>query len=232
MTDYLQFAERLGKIYQSVPDLIQIGLDGAGANRVIDLCSGGSGPWLRLYDQFPGVEICLTDLFPNADAFDHAATVTEGRVQSVDTPVDATNVPDDLAGFRTMFTAFHHFRPDGARKVLEDAVRKGQGIGVFEVTERSPGPIIAMCFTWLMTLFTIPFIRPFKVSRLVWTYLIPFVPLLTPLDGIVSCLRTYSVAELEQLVEGLDAYEWRIGARKEGNNPGHLTYLVGYPKRS
>lgn len=230
MTDYLQFAERVGNIYHSVGDLVRLGLDKTGATRVVDLCSGGGGPWLRLYDQFPDTDICLTDLFPNAGAFDHAAEQSAGKIQFVVTSVDATNVPEELTGLRTMFTGFHHFRPEGARKVLEDAVNKRQGIAVFEITERKPAPIIAMCFTSLMVLFMTPFIRPFKASRLVWTYLVPLMPILTPIDGIISCLRTYSVPELQKLVEGLDTFEWQIGARKEGNAPGHLTYLVGYPK--
>ncbi len=231
MTDYLQFAEGVGKIYHSTGDLIGMGIKETGATRVVVLCSGGAGPWLRLYEQFSDVEICLTDLFPNADAFGHASEQTDGRIQFVVNEVDATNVPVELTGFRTIFTGFHHFRPDTARKVLEDAVNKGQGIGVFEITERSPGPILAMCLTWLMVLLMVPFIRPFKISRLFWTYLVPLMPILTPIDGIVSCLRTYSVEELRELTAGLDSYEWNIGARKEGNAPGHLTYLIGFPKK-
>lgn len=230
MTDYLQFAERVGNIYHSTADLIRLGLEGSGATRVLDLCSGGSGPWLRLYEQFPDVEIRLTDLYPNAAAFQHAAEQTNGRIGYIAEPVDATDVPAELTGFRTMFTGFHHFRPADARRVLEDSVQKGQGIGIFEITERKPGAIAAMCLTPLMVLALVPFIRPFKVSRLLWTYLVPLMPILTPVDGIVSCLRTYSVPELEDLVRSLDTFEWHVGARKEGNAPARLTYLVGYPK--
>ena len=43
-------------------------------------------------------------------------------------------MPDELGGFRTLFNAFHHFPPERARAILEDAVHKGQGIGVFEFT--------------------------------------------------------------------------------------------------
>lgn len=42
MTDYLEFAERVGKTYESVPDLIRMGLEGSGATRIVDLCSGGN----------------------------------------------------------------------------------------------------------------------------------------------------------------------------------------------
>lgn len=68
-------------------------------------------------------------------------------------------------------------------------------------------PIIAMCFTGLMVLVMMPFIRPFKISRLIWTYAVPLTPLLTPIDGTVSCLRTYSVDEPRELTRGLESFE-------------------------
>ena len=51
-------------------------------------------------------------------------------------------------------------------------------------------------------------------------------------DGIVSCLRTYSPAELRDLVRDLDGdeYEWIIGMRREPYRPFSVTYLIGYPK--
>src|SRR5262245_54392038 len=111
-------------------------------------------------------------------------------------PVDATRVPDELPGFRTMFSAFHHFRPEQASAVLADAVRMRQGIGVFEGTQRRPLALLLMLLVPLAVLITTPFIRPFRWSRLLWTYLIPIVPIVALFDALVSCLRTYSIEEL------------------------------------
>jgi hypothetical protein len=83
----------------------------------------------------------------------------------------------------------------------------------------------------LMVLLVTPFIRPFRWSRLVWTYLIPVVPLVSLFDGLVSCLRTYSVQELRDLTEGLGAnnYQWDIGELKSTVGPIPITYLIGVP---
>jgi len=91
--------------------------------------------------------------------------------------------------------------------------------------------MLAMLLVPLMVLLTTPFIRPFRWSRLLWTYLIPVVPLVSLFDGLVSCLRTYSVAELRELVEGLEAddYQWEIGEVKSKANPIPVTYLIGVP---
>jgi len=50
------------------------------------------------------------------------------------------------------------------------------------------------------------------------------------IDGVVSCLRTYSPVELEAMVESLDApgYEWEIGVERK-LSPLPITYLIGHP---
>lgn len=229
-TDYLEYAENIGNMYHSTTDLIQKGLDKTGSTEILDLCSGGGGPWLRIAEVFDGVRIRLSDYYPNDAAIERVAIKTGGAVGYLKESVDATRVPDDATGFRTMFTAFHHFRPETARKILEDAVDAGEGIAVFELTQRKPLPILLMLLTPLIVFFATPFIRPFRWSRIAWTYLLPAMLFLTPFDGVVSCLRTYSVEELQGLTQDLDSYEWEIGERKEGSGPIPLTYLLGYPK--
>jgi hypothetical protein len=75
-----------------------------------------------------------------------------------------------------------------------------------------------------------PFVRPFHFSRLLWTYLIPVIPLILFYDGVISCLRAYSQEELRDLVSqvGADNYIWEIGEKRGGL--ARITYLVGYPK--
>src|SRR2546429_7628603 len=140
--------------------------------------------WRRLASRV-GVPVLLTDLYPH-----HESVIR----------VDARAVPGGLDGFRTIFTAFHHFRPAEARAILADAVRRGQGIGVFEIARRAPLEIAVVALTWLGTIVSAPFVRPWRWSRLAWTYLPPVLPIVGTFDGIVSCLRTYSQAELSELV--------------------------------
>jgi hypothetical protein len=139
--------------------------------------------------------------------------------------------PKELEGFRTLFSSFHHFEPEQARAILEDAVKDRRGIGIFEMTARSPLAVLCMVLAPITTLLFTPFIRPFRWSRLVWTYLVPVVPVLAMFDGIVSCLRTYSASELTELISGLQdcGYTWEIGEEKAALSAVPVTYLVGYP---
>lgn len=210
-------------------------LQRAGTRTVVDLCSGAAGPWLwllpSLAEQGLDISVCLTDRYPNVEAWHRNGNPA---IRCHQEPVDATQVPPGLRGFRTMFTAFHHFRPDQARAIVADAVRQGEGIAVVEVTQRGllsmllmlPAPLVVWAFT--------PFIRPFRWSRLVCTYLIPLVPLVTLFDGLVSCLRSYTVEDLRGIAASLAAsgYHWEIGSVRGKGNPVPVTYLIGVPRSS
>src|SRR5438034_6575208 len=121
LTDFLAFTENLTGAYDPVGPLLRRALERTQARRIVDLCSGAGGPWRRLGARV-GVPVILTDLYPYAESVIR---------------VDARAVPVELDGFRTIFTAFHHFRPAEARAILADAVRRRQGIGVFEIDRKS-----------------------------------------------------------------------------------------------
>ena len=154
---------------------------------------------------------------------------SENEISFYPGSVDATNVPKELKGFRTMFTSFHHFSPQEARAVLQNAVDADEGIGIFEVTRRAPATIALMLLWVFLLIICTPWILPFHWSRLFWTYLVPIVPLVLLFDGVVSCLRTYRPGELRAMVAELrpSPYQWKIGELAGGPVP--ITYLIGYP---
>jgi SAM-dependent methyltransferase len=236
LTDFLSFYASAFKPYSGVAPLLADALKGAGDARIIDVCSGAGQPLLSLLPALRrfgvgDLQVTLTDKYPNLEAREEIGET--GGVVYLGTAVDAADVPADLKGFRTLFTSFHHFRPDAAREVLADAVRKGEGVGIFEYTERNwliwTLPILLIpAFIWLST----PFIRPFRWRRFLWTYLIPVVPIVAMWDGFVSNLRTYSVSEIRELVRQLDhqEYQWKIG-RAPSIGMSRVTYAIGFPKK-
>ncbi len=254
VTDALQALWQFGNSYRPILPILHKALaaDAArgefGPDRVeiLDLCSGGSGPWLRLAPELARsyglkVHVRLSDKYPNFGAFSCARerSQREGagvEIGSVAESVDATNVPAHLSGFLTIFSAFHHFGPELAEEVLRRAAEEGRGIGIFEVACRGPRTMLTLCVTPFLLLLLTPFIRPFRWSRLFWTFVLPVVPFVIWYDGMVSCLRTYSQTELWEMVEPLTAvqssawqYVWQVGETHTGLLP--VTYLVGYPTK-
>lgn len=113
-----------------------------------------------------------------------------GRIhlyEFITTSIDARQVPESLEGFRTQFLSLHHFKPNDAKQILQNAVDSQSPIAVFEAQERSIPSVLAMLFFPISVLLSTPFIRLFGIGRLVFTYLIPVVPLFVLWDGLVSC---------------------------------------------
>lgn len=235
-TDFLQFLLRLSNSYAVIVPRLEAALAACGTNRIIDLAAGGSGPWPRLLPRLltgdPSLQVYLTDKFPNDRGFAAFQRRFPDQVTVVPTSVDAQAVPADLSGFRTLFTSFHHFPPHAARAVLADAVRQRQGIGIFEATQRSVRGVLSILPAPLLAVAAAPVIPPFRWSRLAWTYVLPFLPVLIAWDGVVSCLRTYTPAELRALiasVPGADTYVWQVGEERNPAPVLPVTYLIGHP---
>ncbi|MGA2354939.1 MAG: hypothetical protein ABSG02_10600 [Terriglobales bacterium] len=241
ITDALQFGIHQLRVYAPVVPLLKNALDESRSQSIVDMCSGGGGPWIDLARQLDAqtsqskrtrlsFQIVLTDKYPNLGAFENVKAVSGNRISFYSAPVDAVKVPEELQGLRTMFTSFHHFPPEAARAILQDAVDAKRGIGIFELPRRAPSTILSTFAFVLMLFVCTPWIRPFHWSRLLWTYLIPILPFVLLFDGVVSCLRTYRPEELREMVGKLEGceYGWEIGEASNGPTP--ITYLVGCPR--
>jgi len=236
-TDFLQHVTNKFDFYKGVVPLLEEGIEAGGENQVIDLASGGGGGWKKLSTHLkenrPEVKVVLTDYFPNLRAFkkmkDHDPEVFSFERE----PVSALDVPTHLRGLRTQFLSFHHFKKEDARQILQNAVDSRAPIGIFEGQVRDVPHFLKNFFSPISVLVFTPFIRPFSIGRIFFTYILPIVPLFVWWDGIVSVLRTYSVSEMQELVDTLehgDTYEWKIGKHKERGIT--VPYLLGLPKKA
>lgn len=236
-TDYLQMMLQVSNPYAPIAPRLGRALESVGDGRILDLASGGGGPWARLLPLVASAgvrpRVTLTDRYPNIVAFAAARRRHLGSVDFCAEPVDATRVPPELGGLRTIFSAFHHFPPQVGRAIIADAVRQGRGIAIFEATERSPATLAAMLITPLLVWLLTPLIRPLTPTRLLLTYLLPVIPAIVLFDGTVSCLRSYSADELRAMVdqvEGAEGYSWEIGVERASGAPLGVTYCVGVPR--
>ncbi len=198
-----------------------------GSTKIVDLCSGAGGP-IGLVDRglrTSGVtaEITMTDLFPNKTA--------AGGIAYWPQSVDARAVPAELTGMRTLFASFHHFEPRDARQILRSAFDQRRPIGVFEVTARTPmGVLTALLIPFGVLLMT-PRVRPLTAFQLVFTYLIPILPVMIFWDGLVSQLRTYTPEEMLAMTAEFSTagYVWESAMRPVTGTPLAVPYLTGRP---
>jgi hypothetical protein len=235
MTDFLQFAANKFDFYKTITPILKNGVEASGTNTIIDLASGGGGGWLKLSEhiaeEMPDVTVHLTDFYPNIAAFERTKAKNPDVFSFEEKSVNALDVPKELIGLRTQFLSFHHFKPDEARQILQNAVDAQCPIAIFEAQKRSVGDFIKFFFSPINVVFSTPFIRPFSFGRILFTYLIPIVPIFVWWDGLVSVLRTYSDKEMNELIAKLkdnESFEWEVSFVKNG--PVKIYYTLGIPK--
>lgn len=238
MTDALRYLIIEMKVYAPIiPELLWV-MQQSPTKDVVDLCSGGSGPWDYLLAEISESEefvarITLTDLYPNERAF-KALSESRPIISYQTEPVNALDISADLEGLRTLFSSFHHFDLPAATSIIQDAVDKQMPIGIFEFTERRAVNFLITPITTIMLFSKMLFRTQLSLSRLLFSYLIPIVPLIFLWDSNVSHLRSYSQDNLKEIIRNVhnsDSYEWEVGENRSPKTPIKNTYLIGYPKR-
>ncbi len=231
MTEYLEFIIEKSNAYEPLIPFLQKEISKSESNQIIDLGSGSGGGmrWIfhRMMKENNPVKITLTDLYPAIESYENNKEKLD-QVKYYPVSVDPSNVPFELKGMRTLFNLFHHLRPADAIKVLQNACESKNSILIVEAND--PGPlqfIFMILFLPLLVLLTAPFIKPYRVSRYIFTYLIPVLPFLIQWDGIVSLLRTYSPEQMKDLAlqSGCGSYIWESGKLTKGGIS--LLYMFG-----
>ena len=236
VTDALESGLELLNAYGPIEPMLRSALDSAGKGNVIDLCSGGGGPWFdlsqRLNRENQDMQILLSDKYPNLGASRKAGAL-HGKLITYDSdPVDAMKVPCGLAGFRTIFSSYHHFPPEEARAVLQDAVDAGESIGIFEITRRAPSAIFLM-FPWTLLVFVSALrIRPVSLVAAI-------LDLFHSCDSVRSAVRwrgflpaDLQPEELREIIGKLTGseYEWSVGEHFGPHGQIPITYVIGHPR--
>lgn len=235
ITDFLLGLYNAFNIYEPAFEKIISVLDKTQSNAIVDCCSGSGGTIMHLRDYLDkhhhsSVSITLTDKYPNHAAFKQIETQYDARIQGFSESVNATKLPENLIGMRTFFSSFHHFTPDQAVKILQNAVDQNAPIGIFECTQRHPADFIRVLLSPLMMIFIMPLAKRLNWRKFFWTYIIPVTLLSNMWDYFVSNMRTYSPSELQQLIAKLDApgYHWEVGKLWSRKAMCHVPYLIGY----
>lgn len=237
MTRYIVAIHRLLGSKTDLAGLLTKILGHAPRKRIVDLCSGGGGPMpdvmeeLHQNPEFKDLALTMTDLYPNTKAAAAINQQADPTMEYQTSPVDATDTKSIPEGLRTMVCSMHHMRPDTARSILQSARDARQPICIFEISDNSNPKWIwwtAIPVSFLSVFFLTPLVRPMTWQQLVFTYIIPLLPIFIAWDGAVSNARTYSASDLDELIEGLKTpdYHWEKGVVK---GKAKKSFLLGWP---
>lgn len=213
-------------------------------NTIVDLGSGSGGAMPEIHEilkkehGISDINLTMTDLYPNPTIVKKFNANKKDGITYHETPVDARNITTAPAGLKTMVNSFHHMRPKDAKEILASAQRNNQPILIYEMAENKMPLLIWWLFLpislvvlMVMSLFMTPLVKPLTWKQLVFTYLIPIIPIFYAWDGQASMPRLYAFKDYEELLQGLDSkdYRWEKGMVKKDEKKNMGTYLLGIP---
>jgi hypothetical protein len=103
-------------------------------------------------------------------------------------------------------------RPAEATALLADAARNDAGLFIFDPVARTPANILSNALGLIFGVIAPFFARRKSWSKILFSTLIPIIPVLLSFDGIVSALRGYTVDEVEAMIKTLppNSLEWEV----------------------
>jgi len=213
-------------------------------DRIVDLGSGAGGVMpavlerVRANATMANASLLLTDLYPNQAAIAAFDASAEACVRYERQPLDATDLASAPAGLKTMINCFHHMRPEQARGILQSAQKSKQPLLIFELGKNEI-PFALWCLALPIGLLLVavsclaltPMVRPLTTRQLVFTYLVPLIPIFYAWDGQASMPRIYAPEDVDELLRALesDAYAWERGEAKTSRGRTVGSYLLGVP---
>lgn len=245
MTNLIVVLHKMIGIGDVLANLVAQVLIKSNSSQIVDLGSGSGGAMpevmeiLHGYDRYRHVKLIMTDLYPDAEVVAKFKGQNKAYLKYLETPVNATDISKTPKGLKTMVNSFHHMNPENAKKILKSAQENKEPLLIYEMGQNNiplfiwwlllPFSLIAMV---IMVLFMTPFVRPLTWRQIVFTYLIPIIPICYAWDGQASLPRMYTLKDMDVLLEGLatDDYTWEKAVlyRKKGKKLG--TYVIGLPK--
>ena len=213
-----------------------------GERSIVDMGSGSGGSMPAVLDavRAKGIDcdLTLSDLYPNPAMVEHFERMGVDGLRYHPEPVDATDIGTAPPGLKTMINCFHHMPEPVARRIVKAAVETRQPLFIYEPSNvRIPRWLwwltlpISLPLTALSCLLFTPLVRPMTWQQIVFTYLIPIIPLLYAWDGQVSGIRIYHPDDMRALLDGLetDDYTWEMGRAEGPAGKAVGMYVFGYP---
>ena len=244
MTNLIVILQKIIGVPELLADLIADILKKKQINSIVDLGSGSGGAMPEVMDSLHEIEgleqvtLTMTDLFPSSEMLKKFNTDALDKISYLESSVDATNIATAPEGLKTMVNCFHHMPPKKARAILESAQRTNQPLLIYEMGDNNIPLLIwwlllpvSLAILIIMVLFMTPFVKPLTWRQIIFTYLIPIIPICYAWDGQASLPRMYTLKDLDHLLGGLGSgnYTWQKGHAKKKNDKKQGTYLLGLP---
>ena len=215
------------KFYKPLVPVVQQLLNENKIDNIQDLCSGSGMPAVFMQQQLSGnYKTILSDKFPE-QSFADAENIIYLKNET-----DVLLLKPEHDTCYTMYNAFHHFADIEKQAVLKNLQGANAPFVIAEILEPDFFTLIKIVFTTtIIQLVVAPFVKPFSLLRLLFTYIIPVNLITVTYDGVISVLKSKSVQQYQNLVNKTTNENYEITVHKISTWKGAITYIKGNPKK-
>lgn len=162
---------------------------------VTDLCSGSGEPAISIFRKSQCFSrLQLTDKFPGT------LNINDENISYDVKSTDVLEMAFNPGTYYTMFNAFHHFTDEEKLNIVQDIKNSDCTAFIVEILEPTVWCLLKVVFTTTLgSLVLTPFISPFSLKRMIFTYFIPINIITITFDGIVSVLKSRSLTQYQYL---------------------------------
>ncbi|TYA78439.1 hypothetical protein [Seonamhaeicola marinus] len=212
---------------------------------IVDMGSGSGGPMPNVVKAMNEnssdtiLNLLLTDLHPNKALVEKINNDTIDYISYREKPLNALDFSEIPSGLKTMIASFHHMSPRNAKQILKTASDNKQPIFIFELAKNNV-PFVAwllllplsLSILIIMSLVMTPFSKNLTFTQLLFTYIIPIIPIAYAWDGQASLMRTYSFNDINTLLADIREpnFTWEINEAVKPNGKKMGYYILGYPE--
>jgi hypothetical protein len=215
------------QFYQPIVPVLKILLKENRTNTIHDLCSGSGLPAVYMQEQIGDkYATILTDKFPDS-SFSNTRMVTYLKQES-----DVMELLPEAGKCFTMYNAFHHFNQQQQQQIIQKLQTANAPFFFAEILEPDIFTLIKIIFTTtILQLFTAPFVHPFSLLRVLFTYIIPVNIFTVTYDGVVSVLKSKSVKQYQKLLQEVTNSSYELSVQRYSSWKGAVICIKGNPKK-
>lgn len=213
------------KLYKPLVPVLEQIISKNNATGLQDTCSGSGMPAVFIHGQLiKKIPMLLTDKYPPA-VFKNNPSVTY-----VNHAVDINELQPVKGTIYTMFNAFHHFSAEEQNELIKRLSGNRTAFLFAEILEPGIFTAIKIFFTGtILQLLTAPFVKPFSLARLIFTYIIPVNLFTVTYDGIISVIKSKTVKQYQEQLNYIASSSFVITVHQLKNPKGNVVYIKGEP---
>jgi hypothetical protein len=210
LLDVLDFCNRdFRPHYRRTARKILNRLEGTSVDTIVELGAGTAPITQALSADSKSAELTLipSDLYPVPSVWRRLQKDHPQQIRPEYASVDFT-VPHDWGNnvAIVLSATLHHIPAPQRLQTLRALARSADLVLIFEPVQKNPVSMFLVLFAIIPALLTPLFrlLRPGRLRRILWCWLIPVAPLMFVWDGLVSCLRQWNRAEWQTAAHELE----------------------------